>query len=102
MSNTNSNKYKHLFLGLCFDAIGTLSFALPFIGDFADVIWAPVAGWLMTRMYKGKMGQIAGFVTFIEEIVPGLDIVPTFTIMWCYTYLYKGAKQKPIVTADRS
>ncbi len=94
MPNSKDKKYKHLFLGLLFDAIGMLSFVLPFIGDFSDVLWAPLAGWLMTRMYKGKIGQAAGVVAFIEEIIPGLDVVPTFTIMWVYTYLIKKGETK--------
>ncbi len=100
MSETKDNKYKNLLLGLLFDAIGMLSFALPFIGDFSDVIWAPIAGWLMTQMYRGRIGQVVGLLTFIEEIVPGLDIVPSFTLMWLYTYVFKGAGQKKIVEVD--
>ncbi|NHF60216.1 hypothetical protein FK220_012750 [Flavobacteriaceae bacterium TP-CH-4] len=100
MSKTTANKYKKLYLGLLFDGIGALSLALPFIGDFADVIWAPVAGWLMTRMYRGKAGQAAGFITFLEEIVPGLDIIPTFTLMWLYTYVLKGAKRGRVIEVD--
>ncbi|WP_350291768.1 hypothetical protein [uncultured Croceitalea sp.] len=94
MSKLKDKKIKNLFLGLLFDAIGMLSFALPGIGEFSDVIWAPLAAWLMTRMYKGKIGQAAGVVTFVEELVPGLDVVPTFTIMWVYTYLLSGKIQK--------
>ncbi|MGB5437227.1 MAG: hypothetical protein WBM98_15125 [Maribacter sp.] len=97
MSKTKDKKYKTLLLGLLFDGIGMLSFVIPFIGDFADIIWAPLAGWLMTRMYKGKIGQAAGVFTFIEEILPGLDVVPTFTIMWIYTYLLKGSKKGKII-----
>ena len=93
MTNSTSSKYKNLFLGLLFDCIGMLSFAIPGIGEFSDVIWAPLAGWLMTRMYKGKMGQIAGIVTFVEELVPGLDIVPSFTLMWIYTHLLSKEKK---------
>ncbi len=76
-------------LGLFFDAIGMSSFLLPGIGEFFDLIWAPVAGWLMTRMYKGRIGQIAGVVAFIEELVPGLDWFPSFTLMWIYTFIFK-------------
>ncbi|WP_350288643.1 hypothetical protein [uncultured Croceitalea sp.] len=94
MSKLKDKKIKNLFLGLLFDAIGMLSFALPGIGEFSDVIWAPLAAWLMTRMYKGKIGQAAGVVTFVEELVPGLDVVPTFTIMWVYTYLLSVKIQK--------
>lgn len=93
MSKGNDEKYKSLFLGLLFDAIGMLSFVIPFVGEFSDVIWAPVAGWLMTRMYKGKTGQVAGVLAFLEEIIPGLDVIPTFTLMWIYTYVLKGSKK---------
>lgn len=100
MSKTKDSKYKNLFYGLLFDAIGMLSFAIPFIGDFSDIIWAPIAAWLMTRMYKGRAGQAAGAVTFVEEILPGLDIIPMFTIMWVYTYIFKGAKKENIIDVD--
>ncbi len=90
------SKIKYLLLGLLFDGIGMLSFTIPGIGEFSDVIWAPVAAWLMTRMYKGRIGQIAGIVTFIEELVPGLDIVPGFTLMWIYTFLLSGKKTKEV------
>lgn len=97
MSKRPEKKYKNLLLGLLFDIIGMLSFALPFIGDFSDIIWAPFAGWLMTRMYKGKVGQAAGVFTFIEEIIPGFDVIPTFTIMWLYTYVFKKSEKKTTV-----
>ncbi|MCW5516667.1 hypothetical protein [Muriicola sp. Z0-33] len=100
MSNSKQNKYRDLFLGLLFDAIGMVSFLIPGIGEFSDVIWAPIAGWLMTRIYKGKVGQAAGIFTFIEEIIPGLDIIPTFTIMWLYTYVFKSAKATRVIDID--
>ncbi|MDE3740347.1 hypothetical protein [Maribacter polysaccharolyticus] len=96
MSKNEDKKYRTLLLGLLFDGIGMLSFVVPFIGDFSDVIWAPLAGWLMTRLYKGKIGQVAGVFTFIEEIFPGLDVIPTFTIMWIYTYIINPRKKKTI------
>lgn len=97
MSKTIDTKYKNLFWGLFFDAIGMLSFAIPFIGDFSDVIWAPLSAWLMTRLYKGRAGQAAGAVSFIEEIIPGLDVIPTFTIMWLYTYVFKREDSKKTI-----
>lgn len=89
MSILRNKKYKQLLLGLLFDGIGMLSFAIPFIGEFSDIVWAPLSAWLMTRMYKGKIGQVAGIITFIEEIVPGFDLIPSFTLMWFYTYVFK-------------
>lgn len=93
------NKIKKLILGLFLDAIGMLSYIIPGIGEFSDIIWAPIAGWLMTRMYKGKIGQAAAVVTFIEEMVPGLDVIPSFTIMWFYTYILKASKADRVVTS---
>jgi hypothetical protein len=94
MGENNDKKYQKLLLSILLDGVGMLSFAVPFIGDFSDVIWAPVAGWLMTRLYKGKIGQAAGIITFVEELMPGLDVIPTFTITWIYTYLLSGKKKK--------
>lgn len=84
------NKYKKLILSLIFDALGYVTFVIPFIGEFGDVIWAPASAYLMTRLYKGKTGKIAAVISFIEEAMPGLDVIPTFTLMWLYTYVYKG------------
>ncbi len=96
MSGKSDKRLRNLILGLIFDGIGMSSLLIPGLGDFLDVFWAPLAAWLMTRMYKGKAGQAAGIVTFIEELVPGLDIIPTFTIMWIYTYLLVGKRAKKI------
>ena len=83
------NKYKKLGLGLLFDALGLVSFIIPGIGEFSDIILAPISGWLMTRLYEGKAGKIAGVVTLVEEALPGFDVIPTFTLMWFYTYVFK-------------
>ena len=96
MSKKIDNRTRNLLLGLLFDAIGMASLLIPGLGDLLDVVWAPLAGWLMTRMYKGKSGQAAGVITFVEELVPGLDVIPTFTIMWMYTYLLSGKKAKKV------
>ncbi len=99
MADQQDSKYRNLLLGLLFDGIGMLSFAIPGIGEFSDVIWAPIAGWLMTRMYRGRIGQAAGVFTFVEELIPGMDVVPSFTIMWIYTYLFSGKKTNKAIDA---
>ncbi|WP_179338877.1 hypothetical protein [Winogradskyella ludwigii] len=83
------NKYKKLGIGILFDALGLVSFIIPGIGEFSDVVWAPISAWLMTRLYAGKAGKIAGVITFVEEALPGFDVIPTFTMMWFYTYVIK-------------
>ena len=85
-----NNKSRNLFLGILFDMIGMLSFTVPFLGEFSDVIWAPLAGYLMTWMYKGTVGRVGGVVTFLEEILPFSDFIPTFTLTWIYNYLIRN------------
>ncbi|TVZ54800.1 hypothetical protein OD91_0035 [Lutibacter sp. Hel_I_33_5] len=84
-----NTKYKKLALSLIFDAIGFI--------PFTDIVWAPVSAYAMTKMYKGKEGKIAAVITFIEEALPFLDVIPTFTIMWIYTYVFKKDKNEPEV-----
>lgn len=83
------SKYKNLFLGIIFDAIGMLSFTIPFLGEFSDVIWAPFSGYFLTKMYKGRVGKIGGIISFLEEMFPFTDVIPTFTLTWIYYYLIK-------------
>lgn len=91
MTLENLSKNKKLLLGLLFDACGYLSFVFPPI----DFVWAPASAWLMTKLYKGKTGRIAAVVTFIEEALPWFDVIPTFTLMWLYTYVF-SSKKKPV------
>ena len=92
MNLHNLGKYSKLTYGILFDALGYLSFVFPLF----DILWAPLSGYLMTKMYKGTSGKIAGVITFIEEAMPGLDVIPTFTLMWIYSYVFSRNKSKTI------
>ena len=85
----HTSKYKKLALGIVFDAVGYLSFVFPLI----DIVWAPLSAYLMTKLYKGKKGKIAAAITFVEEAMPFLDVIPTFTLMWLYTYVFSNEKE---------
>ena len=89
VQSVKDTKSKDLVLSLFFDGIGMLSYLVPFLGTISDVIWAPIAGLILMRMYKGTIGTVGGFIVFIEELLPGIDFIPTFTITWIYTYLIK-------------
>lgn len=85
-----NKKYKKLVFSIILDAVGFFTIT-PI--DFA---WAPISGFLMTKMYSGTKGKVAGVVSFFEEIAPFSDIVPTFTLMWMYTYLIKKEDKEEI------
>jgi hypothetical protein len=84
-----NKKYIKLVLSILLDIIGLIP--IPFL----DLVWAPISGYLMIKIYKGRVGKIAGFISFLEEILP-LDIIPTFTLMWLYIYVFKkeGSQKK--------
>ncbi len=85
-----SKKYKLLWLSILFDGIGMLSFVIPFVGEFSDVIWAPLSAYLIFQMYQGVEGKVASVVSFIEEAgILGTDLLPTFTLTWIYKFVIK-------------
>ena len=87
-----SDKTSKLILSLLFDGIGMLSYVVPVFAEVTDLVWAPISGILLITMYRGTIGKLAGVFGFIEELVPFIDFVPTFTITWFYTYVIKGGK----------
>lgn len=82
-----SNKRSKLLLGILFDLVGMLSYVIPVLAEYTDIIWAPISAYLMISMYKGTTGKVAGIISFIEEVFPFIDIIPTFTLTWIYKYV---------------
>lgn len=76
------NKYKKLAKCVLLDLVGMSSAAIPVVGPLLDVIWAPIAASLSYKMFGNKRGKFTSLVTFIEEILPVTDLVPSFTIFW--------------------
>jgi hypothetical protein len=69
------------------DLIGYMSYAIPGLGEFADIIWAPVSGLIFYFTFGGWRGAFGGIFNFAEELLPGLDFIPSFTIMWVMQYM---------------
>lgn len=76
------NKYKKLAKCVLLDLVGMSSAAIPVVGPLLDVIWAPIAASLSYKMFGNKRGKFTSLVTFIEEILPVTDLVPSFTMFW--------------------
>ena len=87
-----SDKTSKLILSLLFDGIGMLSYIVPVFAEVTDLVWAPISAILLMVMFKGSAGKLAGVFGFIEELLPFVDVIPTFTITWFYTYVIKGGK----------
>ena len=71
-------------IGICIlmDVIGMASYILPAMAEFTDIVWAPISGYIFYKLFGGRLGLIGGVLDFLEEIIPGTDIIPSFTIAW--------------------
>ena len=87
----HKSKSTKLLLSICFDLLGLVSYLIPLF----DVIWAPLSSYMMIQLYGGKKGLIAAVFVFIEEALPLSDVIPSFSVMWFYSYyLDKGTSEK--------
>jgi hypothetical protein len=80
-------KQPSLLLCIVMDALGCITYLLPAIGEFGDFVWAPVSGFIFYKAFGGRVGVLGGIFNFIEEALPGLDFIPTFTIAWIWQYI---------------
>jgi hypothetical protein len=89
-------KQPSLVFCLLMDFLGYATYALPFFGEVLDIFWAPLSAFIFWRMFGGAKGVFGGVFNFIEELLPGLDFIPTFTIMWLIQY-FKSPKTKTTI-----
>lgn len=68
-----------LLVSILIDLVGVASYAVPLAGEGADLAWAPVSALLVNYLYGNSI--LTG-LAFAEEVLPGLDVVPTATIGW--------------------
>ena len=76
---------------LIMDFIGCAVTFIPFIGE---IIWAPISAFLFWRMFGFRKGFLGGVFSFIEEMIPGIDFIPTFTIMWAIQFAKRRKEQQ--------
>jgi hypothetical protein len=88
------NKYIKLAKCVLLDAIGMASAAIPVAGPVIDVIWAPVAASISYKLFGNKRGKYTSLITFIEELLPATDFIPSFTIFWILFDFLKIGKEE--------
>ncbi|MGG9964303.1 hypothetical protein [Ferruginibacter sp. SUN106] len=72
----------HIAICIIMDVIGMATYAVPGLGEFGDIIWAPLSGYIFFKLFGGRFGVIGGVLNFLEEVIPYTDIIPSFTIAW--------------------
>ena len=78
----NTQKNTSLFICIIMDLIGYATYAVPVLGELGDIFWAPVSAIIFYKLFGGWKGAMGGVFNFIEELAPGLDFIPSFTLMW--------------------
>lgn len=83
-------KERNKLLPICLlmDIIGIFTYAIPGLGEAGDIIWAPISGAVYYYLFKGKLGVFGGSFAFLEELMPGTDVIPSFTITWLFKYVF--------------
>jgi len=65
------------------DVLGFATYAIPGLGELGDIIFAPLSAIVFYFMFGSWKGALFNFT---EEILPGTDFIPSFTIMWVWNY----------------
>jgi hypothetical protein len=91
-------KQPSLIFCILMDVGGYATYAIPGLGEFADILWAPISSIIFMRTFGGWKGALGGVGNFIEEILPGTDFIPSFTIMW----IIQNMQKKNNVTAVKT
>ena len=78
-----------LILCIFMDIVGYLTYLLPIVGEWGDIIWAPISAFVFYKIFGGNTGKIGALISFAEEILPFIDFIPTFTIAYIYSRFKK-------------
>ncbi|HEY0432606.1 MAG TPA: hypothetical protein VGC95_01965 [Chitinophagaceae bacterium] len=86
------------------DLIGCLTYAVPVFGEAADIVWAPVSAVIFFVSFRtwGWKAALGALGDFVEEILPGTDFIPSFTIMWLIQNIKSVPAPRPSSEAARS
>lgn len=96
--NKQTSFLPNIFICVLMDAIGMFTYAIPALGEFGDITWAPFSAFVFYKLFGGKLGVFGGAFDFLEEILPFTDVIPTFTIAW---FIRKNAIEKSLQQVRR-
>ncbi len=89
--NTQKHFLPNIAICIAMDLIGMFTYAIPALGEFGDVIWAPLSAFIFYKIFGGRLGLFGGMFDFAEEILPFTDFIPSFTIAW---FIRRNAMEK--------
>jgi hypothetical protein len=81
--------FSKLLFCMAIDVIGSSSELIPIIGDITDVVYAPVAAYMLRSIFGSN--NVLFLLEFAEEILPFTDILPLATICWVVDTYYRDS-----------
>lgn len=88
----------HIAVCILMDLTGMFTYAIPALGEFGDIVWAPLSAFVFYKIFGGRLGLFGGAFDFLEEIFPFTDFIPSFTIAW---FIRKNAIEKSLQQTRR-
>jgi hypothetical protein len=98
IKNKKMKRQPSLIFCILMDLVGYATYAIPGLAEIADILWAPISSVIFIATFGGWKGALGGVGNFIEEILPGTDFIPSFTIMW----FIQNMQKKNTVTAVKT
>ena len=77
---------------LCFDRINVVTLLY-----YLVIFFIANREFRILKMFGDKRGKYTSLITFIEEILPVTDVIPSFTIFWFIFDFLKIGKEKDYI-----
>jgi hypothetical protein len=91
---TMNKKQPSLVFCVIMDILGYATYAIPGVGELGDIVFAPVSAIIFYFMFGSWKGAMFNFT---EELLPGTDFIPSFTIAWFWQCFSRKTNQiKPV------
>jgi hypothetical protein len=81
-----------LLFCIAMDIIGYATYAIPGLGEYGDIIWAPLSAIIFYQSFGTWRAAMGALFNFAEEALPFTDFIPSFTIM----YFWQKQKQASV------
>jgi hypothetical protein len=77
-----TKKNPSLVFCILMDLVGYMTYSVPLLGELGDLLWAPISALIFFSTFGSWKGALGGVFNFVEELLPGTDFIPSFTLMW--------------------
>ena len=96
-----NRKQPSLIFCVLMDIVGFATYSVPLLGEVGDLLWAPISAMIFFATFGSWKGALGGVFNFVEELLPGTDFIPSFTIMWFIQSMQKKKSERRLNVSPR-